>query len=87
MTKYEKFQNPMKELPDAILTAIMKFEDENPSVKVTQIELKREKPLALIASDRARERRGCRLVFARAFAITRFELIPMGLAGGLLYGD
>jgi hypothetical protein len=44
VTKYEKFQNPMKELHDAILTAIMKFEDENPSVKVTQIELKREKP-------------------------------------------
>ena len=37
-------QDPMKTLHDAILTAIVKFEDENPTVRVTQIELKRDTP-------------------------------------------
>jgi hypothetical protein len=34
----------MKELHDAILTAIINFEDANPRTKVAQIELKRDTP-------------------------------------------
>jgi hypothetical protein len=40
----KKFQDPMKTLHDTILTAIITFEDENPTVKVTQIELTRDTP-------------------------------------------
>jgi hypothetical protein len=40
----KKLQNPMKELHDTILAAIVKFEDENPGTNVTQIELKRDTP-------------------------------------------
>ena len=38
MTDDESLQDPMKELHDAILTAIVKFEDDNPRTKVTQID-------------------------------------------------
>ncbi len=44
VTDDESLQDPMKELHDAILTAIVKFEDDNPRTKVTQIELKRDAP-------------------------------------------
>jgi len=40
----KKLQNPMKELHDTILAAIIKFEDDNPRTKVTQVELKRDTP-------------------------------------------
>jgi hypothetical protein len=40
----KKLQNPMTELHDTVLTAIIKFEDENPRTMVTQIELKRDTP-------------------------------------------
>ena len=40
----KKSQNPMKELHDTILAAVLKFEDENPAVRVTKIELKRDTP-------------------------------------------
>jgi hypothetical protein len=35
-------QDPMKTMHDEILTAIIKFEDENPTLTVAQIELKRD---------------------------------------------
>ena len=40
----KRLQDPIKELHDAILTAIIKFEDDNPRTKVAQIELKRDTP-------------------------------------------
>jgi hypothetical protein len=40
----KSLQDPMKELHDAIVTAIIKFEDETPRTKVAQIELKRDSP-------------------------------------------
>jgi hypothetical protein len=40
----KRLQDPIKELHDAILTAIIKFEDDNPQTKVAQIELKRDTP-------------------------------------------
>jgi len=45
MTDDEKrLQDPIKELHDAIVAAITKFEDETPRTKVAQIELKRDTP-------------------------------------------
>ena len=40
----KRLQNPIKELHDTILAAILTFEDENPAVRVTKIELKRDTP-------------------------------------------
>jgi hypothetical protein len=46
-----------------------------------------EIPLALIGSSRARHSWGANgFWIARVFPITTFELMPAGLAGGLLYG-